>query len=186
MHLSCVGACTYIVWFVFKFVNVQIQTSSVLQTLNDMYLLSLFDIKPSNIMVANSNIKLNETYFALIDFGLALPMKSNEYFLTTQGTLGYVCNSRQHTYMRCNFEFQIYCFPIISFFCMLTLVVDGQRCPANLIKCTCTTQPSVESVKRRIKRGIDRFSLVCQLYNFSIKFLFYSHANAQYLHNMFD
>ena len=59
--------------------------------LNDVYKISMFDVKLGNIMVVNQNKKVNEIEFVLVDFGLASSMTHDTYKWDTSGTPGYVC-----------------------------------------------------------------------------------------------
>ena len=59
--------------------------------LNDVYKISMFDIKPNNIMVVDENKNVNQIEFVLVDFGLASSMTHHSYEWYTSGTPGYVC-----------------------------------------------------------------------------------------------
>lgn len=71
--------------------HTQIQTSSALHMLNDVHKISIFDIKPNNIMVVDQKKKFSETDFALIDFGLATSMTHESYQWQLGGTATFVC-----------------------------------------------------------------------------------------------
>ena len=59
--------------------------------LNDVYEISMFDIKLTNIMVVDAKKRLDKIQFVLVDFGLASSMADRNYKWNIAGTPGYVC-----------------------------------------------------------------------------------------------